>query len=599
MKILHIENERAATRRLHAEWLAKHGSNITLCAATTLEEAVKRLGQETVDGVVLDLALPDSRGLATCSRLCTAFPELPVVAVSANDAEEEAVQAIRLGVQDCVCLVDLSGQHLARRLAFAVERKKYAYQDWQQTPVACGSKIGVSETAAASGNTTPTLGQVAEAARSQAPIMEALGSPERPIRVLYVQQGSDVMREMREAARQLPPSRFFMHTCDRLSTAFDDMAAGAYDVVLIEWGEISRDGLEEINACRRQGRVRCPLLVIANPVDDSTAVSIIQHGAHDLVSPRLSTRVLVRTIRLALERQLYSTSCRLPQFSPQANRSPVDQAPRQSHLEMRRDIRYLLTRPVYAVPVLPGHMPDVNRLLEGFSVDLSVSGMAFTVSQSEAMQYRRFVVGIEPSQGAPQFAMAEICHMSGCDGQLRVGVEFASHGQDLFRDNNLLPALDSNSYRFHTGLSPEALNQWQEIGVLRPFLLDRVYGCPNCGALPSLRRGCRACGSGRLVGSQLIHHFTCAYVGFVAEFEGAHEMVCPKCRTRKLVVGADFEYLPGPASCIDCGWSGTDAEQVAHCCRCNQRFPLHQAAEVELTGYHVNRLDPLALIGSS
>ena len=595
MKILHIENQRAATRQLLTEWLALSDRNVTLYAASTLGEAVQRLGQERMDGVVVDLDLPDCKGLATSARLCTAFPELPVVALSKDDAEEDAVQAIRLGAQDYICSVDLTGETLARRLAIAVERKKLSIQESLLAPVACSSASCDGATLRTSSDLPPSIGDRPDSA----PCMELPGTNARPVRVLYVQQDVDEMREIREATRRLPASRFLVQTCNRLSEALVNNAAETFDVMLLEWKGGSHDRSQEIVACRQSGGVPGTLLAIADPEDDWSATQIIQFGVHDVLSPQMCTRALVRSIRMALEREWYAKSNQPTSFSPQESSCPANLELDQSHVDLRRDSRYILTRPVYAVPVLPGFMPDVNRLQEGVSVDLSASGMGFNVSRHEIRQYRRFVVGIEASQGMPQYAMAEARYIAENDGHLRVGVEFADQGQDPFREEQLLPALDPNSYRFQTGLSSEALYQWQHLGVLQPFMVDRVYVCPNCGALPTLRRGCRGCGSGRLVNSQLIHHFVCAYVGFVAEFEGDHEMTCPKCRTRKLVVGSDFEYLPGPARCVDCGWSGTDAEQVAHCCRCNQRFPLHRAAEVELTGYHVNRLDPLALIGSS
>ena len=43
--------------------------------------------------------------------------------------------------------------------------------------------------------------------------------------------------------------------------------------------------------------------------------------------------------------------------------------------------------------------------------------------------------------------------------------------------------------------------------------------------------------------SKLIHHFRCAHVGYADEFLEGEEIVCPKCRARGLIVGADFENL--------------------------------------------------------
>lgn len=94
----------------------------------------------------------------------------------------------------------------------------------------------------------------------------------------------------------------------------------------------------------------------------------------------------------------------------------------------------------------------------------------------------------------------------------------------------------------------------------------------------------------------LIHHYACAHVAQTEEFEQQDHIVCPKCRAKNLIVGADFEYLNGPFICGDCGWSDTDLELVGHCRVCHLCFPKSVCPEEEVVGYHVKRLDPLVLI---
>lgn len=82
------------------------------------------------------------------------------------------------------------------------------------------------------------------------------------------------------------------------------------------------------------------------------------------------------------------------------------------------------------------------------------------------------------------------------------------------------------------------------------------------------------------------------------DFEVIGGVTCPKCRRRNLIVGADYEYQAGPARCADCHWSGTELEHIGECLRCHYRFPGQQANTLDITGYHVNRLDPLAFISA-
>jgi hypothetical protein len=94
----------------------------------------------------------------------------------------------------------------------------------------------------------------------------------------------------------------------------------------------------------------------------------------------------------------------------------------------------------------------------------------------------------------------------------------------------------------------------------------------------------------------MIHHFACAHVGPVADFETPQGLVCPKCRTRHIIVGADFEYLTGQYRCLDCGTSDTELEAIGHCLRCGLRFPGYQSAIHEIKAFHARRLDPLDLV---
>jgi DNA-binding response OmpR family regulator len=162
------------------------------------------------------------------------------------------------------------------------------------------------------------------------------------------------------------------------------------------------------------------------------------------------------------------------------------------------------------------------------------------------------------------------------------------------RDALLTPIFDPQSMKFTYGMASAMLRAWEADGLLETMLIDRVQVCPRCQGLPSFRFGCPGCGSARVTNDRLIHHYACGHVDHIAAFEQSGELVCPKCRTRKLVVGSDFEHLVGPYRCFDCDWSAAELEHVAHCLRCDYRFPAHQAFVQDLIGYHARRVDALA-----
>jgi len=267
--------------------------------------------------------------------------------------------------------------------------------------------------------------------------------------------------------------------------------------------------------------------------------------------------------------------------------------------ERRAHARYLTTRPLVVIPLLPDHQPMRVFQAEGVTIDLSQSGVGFEISGIDRLPSSRLVVGIEGEDEQLYFATLEVRRVDRSNGRLVVGGNFTDPEEDVLRPHNVLPHLNPHSHRFETGLPTLTLYKWAELGVCRPVLIDRILVCPDCNAIPTIRRGCRACGSVRTATSQLIHHFPCAHVGLVSEFEIDGGMCCPKCRQRRLVIGADYEYLTGPYRCLDCNWADTQMEFVGQCLVCDLRFPIQQAIEEELIGYYVHRLDPMGLVSKN
>jgi hypothetical protein len=264
-------------------------------------------------------------------------------------------------------------------------------------------------------------------------------------------------------------------------------------------------------------------------------------------------------------------------------------------VEKRKQPRYLLTRPIFVVPVQPGGAPHLEGILEGVSIDICRSGIS-VLTAGPRIDSNDLVIGLETDDGSMCFASARIRHSRMTESGLVFGAQFVEAHQDWLRPANLTLRLDPTTYQFKATLRSEHLHLWAMAGVLRPRLVDWVQLCPKCEGLPTFRYGCPGCGSAHIATSQLMHHFACAHVAPVVEFDQSDSIVCPKCRAKNLVVGTDFEYLTGVYRCLDCGWSDSDLMQIAQCLNCQFRFPAAEAIERELIEFYVNRLDPLALV---
>lgn len=87
-----------------------------------LREGLSAIGLET-DVVLLDLSLPDSRGLETFERVREHAPHIPIILLTGLDDEQLGVRAVHAGAQDYLVKGQFDGRLLARAIRYAIERK--------------------------------------------------------------------------------------------------------------------------------------------------------------------------------------------------------------------------------------------------------------------------------------------------------------------------------------------------------------------------------------------------------------------------------------------------------------------------------------------
>ncbi len=81
--------------------------------------------EEVMPEVILaDLNLPDSRGMQTISSLQTAYPNVPLVIVSAWEDDTISLRSVKAGAQDYLVKGHIDYQNLHRVIRYAVERKR-------------------------------------------------------------------------------------------------------------------------------------------------------------------------------------------------------------------------------------------------------------------------------------------------------------------------------------------------------------------------------------------------------------------------------------------------------------------------------------------
>ncbi|MBI5596847.1 MAG: response regulator [Elusimicrobia bacterium] len=102
------------------------GFRIEFESAGSLGEGLAKLATAEPDVVLLDLMLPDSRGLSTARSVLERFPEVPLVVLTGMNDEGLGLEAVRLGAQDYIVKGSADSRALRRVVSYAVHRHRAA-----------------------------------------------------------------------------------------------------------------------------------------------------------------------------------------------------------------------------------------------------------------------------------------------------------------------------------------------------------------------------------------------------------------------------------------------------------------------------------------
>ena len=130
LHILLIEDS-VAEAHLLMENLRDLSEPFDLVHTELLADGLAILKRQPFDAVLLDLSLPDSRGLESLSPVHAAAPETAIVVLTGLDDEAIATGAIRLGAEDYLVKGQADSRLLIRSLRYAIERNRMKIERMQ------------------------------------------------------------------------------------------------------------------------------------------------------------------------------------------------------------------------------------------------------------------------------------------------------------------------------------------------------------------------------------------------------------------------------------------------------------------------------------
>lgn len=123
-KILLIEDNPGDARLLRIALMESDLYECKLDWITTLAEGITALENNFYMAVLLDLTLPDSRGIVTLTTLVSRFPALNIIVLTGYDDKVFGLQTVQAGAQDFLVKGKFDADSLSKSLRFSMERQR-------------------------------------------------------------------------------------------------------------------------------------------------------------------------------------------------------------------------------------------------------------------------------------------------------------------------------------------------------------------------------------------------------------------------------------------------------------------------------------------
>ncbi|MDY6988013.1 MAG: response regulator [Thermodesulfobacteriota bacterium] len=124
VKVLLIEDDRQFARMVQTILERKQSPSFHVTWVDRLSLGLESLAAGGIDVVLLDLSLPDSRGLDTFRRANAEAPDIAIVILTGQDDKSLAITALHEGAQDYLVKGQSEKALLGRAIVHGVERKR-------------------------------------------------------------------------------------------------------------------------------------------------------------------------------------------------------------------------------------------------------------------------------------------------------------------------------------------------------------------------------------------------------------------------------------------------------------------------------------------
>lgn len=124
IKLLLVETNTRECQLVQNNLLNHNEPEFLLFIAKSFKEAFKILSNHVFDVILLDLILPDKKGLDVLLEIKPYSNETPIIVLSTLDNEITALRAVKEGAQDYLICGEVNNNSLRRAIFYAIERSQ-------------------------------------------------------------------------------------------------------------------------------------------------------------------------------------------------------------------------------------------------------------------------------------------------------------------------------------------------------------------------------------------------------------------------------------------------------------------------------------------
>jgi diguanylate cyclase (GGDEF)-like protein len=124
MKILLVEDNKDEAKAATSVLKSVAGDDVEVCHVEKLSVALRKLGHEHFDAIVLDMELLDTHGLDPYEQILGSLARMPIVLLANEGEDARASKALQHGAQDYVIKGQWRSDQLKRSVENAIKRKQ-------------------------------------------------------------------------------------------------------------------------------------------------------------------------------------------------------------------------------------------------------------------------------------------------------------------------------------------------------------------------------------------------------------------------------------------------------------------------------------------